>query len=534
MTEVAINRLQTRVRIPGDAMGEGTRLKRVIAASLARELESAIERRSISVDGYLCIAKLRAKVVLRLGESDAALAATVAQGIADAICGAIRGASGIYYTSRAHVLADLVSSAMRADLERSWAWSQLGLWQEREARSARSHANQAAQALIGEARHAVAVISYLARDGSTLQALLRWVDARLWHELAKAASRAHGLPTDPAQFLRLETPSRPALEIAARFVRQSYLARALSTATSEALPDQTFAAIAILVMLEVEPAAIRSGSDSVYAVLHSIAMLLQRPFGRGTIVTTTSESSSPASPAAEALDLRKDSESEASIPVDQQMLPGHFDPSAAESAPDTTPPGATNSRASAQDQLGREAAEQPLQEVRKAAVTNAGGLAYLLNAISRIELPAKVMRDHRLTMRGLRWTMHQLGVALLSLEPNDPAALAFAGLLPGAPPPTLGLDPPSDDESAAIDECGTMVIACLRRGLADRLEPADISDDALIDFVCRRRAKILGDPGWIEVHFSIEETSPEIRFAGLDLDPGWIPWLGVVVKFIYA
>jgi hypothetical protein len=502
MTEVAINRLQTRMRIPRDAMREETRLKRVIAASLARELESAIERRSITVDGYLCIPKLQAKVVLRLGESAATLAAAVAEAIVDAISGAIRGASGIYYTSRAHVLADLISSAMRADLERSWAWSQLGLWQESGTRSARSHANQAVQALIGEARHAIAVISYLARDGSTLQALLRWVDARLWHELAKAASRAHGSATDPEQVLRLETSSRPAFEIAARFVRQSYLARALSTATSDALPDQTFAAFAILVMLEVEPAAMRSGSDSVYAVIHSIAMLLQRSLGRGTIVTTTSDASSPASPAAECrqLDLRKNSKSETST----------------------------------QDQLDQEPAEQPLQEVRKTAATNAGGLAYLLNAISRIELPAKVMRDHRLSKRGLRWTLHQLAVGLLSLDPDDPAALAFAGLLPDAPPPTLGLEPPSDEELAAIDECRTMVIAYLRQALADRLEPADISDDALIGFVCRRRAKILGDPGWIEVHFSTEETFPEIRFAGLDLDPGWIPWLGVVVKFIYA
>jgi hypothetical protein len=486
MTEVAINRLQTRMRIPSDATGEVTRLKRVIAASLVRELESAIERRSISVDGYLCIAKLQAKVALPLAESDATVAATVAQGIADAISGAIRGASGIYYTSRAHVLADLVSSAMRADLERSWAWSQLGLWQERGNRSVWSHANQAVQALIGEARHAVAVLSYLALDGSTLQALLRWVDERLWHELAKAVSRAHGLATDPQQVFRLETPSRPAFEIAARFVQQSYLARGLSTATSEALPDRTLAAFAILVMLEVEPAAIRSGNESVYAVLHSIAMLLQRSLGRGAIVTTISES-----------------------------------------------PGATNSRASTRDQLDQEAAEQPLQKVRKTAVTNAGGLAYLLNPISRIEVSDKIMRDHRLTRRGLRWTMHQLAVALLSLDPDDPAALAFAGLLPDAAPPTLGMDPPSDEELAAIDECRTMVIAYLRQALADRLEPADISDDALIDFVCRRRARILGDPGWIEVHLSTKETSPEIRFAGLDLDPGWIPWLGVVLKFVY-
>jgi hypothetical protein len=35
------------------------------------------------------------------------------------------------------------------------------------------------------------------------------------------------------------------------------------------------------------------------------------------------------------------------------------------------------------------------------------------------------------------------------------------------------------------------------------------------------------------VIFSIREVVTEIRRAGLDLDPGFIPWLGVVMKFYY-
>jgi len=56
---------------------------------------------------------------------------------------------------------------------------------------------------------------------------------------------------------------------------------------------------------------------------------------------------------------------------------------------------------------------------------------------------------------------------------------------------------------------------------------------ALIEFVCHRSAEIVADPGWIDVRFSLDEVATEIRRAGLDLDPGYVPWLGVVVRFIY-
>jgi hypothetical protein len=32
----------------------------------------------------------------------------------------------------------------------------------------------------------------------------------------------------------------------------------------------------------------------------------------------------------------------------------------------------------------------------------------------------------------------------------------------------------------------------------------------------------------------LDDVDFDVRMAGLDLDPGWIPWLGVVVRFIYG
>ena len=68
----------------------------------------------------------------------------------------------------------------------------------------------------------------------------------------------------------------------------------------------------------------------------------------------------------------------------------------------------------------------------------------------------------------------------------------------------------------------------------ERLAQADVPADELLDFVCRRRAEIVFDPGWLEVRFPFDEVSVELRRAAIDLDPDWLPWLGVVVRFVYG
>ena len=69
----------------------------------------------------------------------------------------------------------------------------------------------------------------------------------------------------------------------------------------------------------------------------------------------------------------------------------------------------------------------------------------------------------------------------------------------------------------------------LVQGLKERME----EEEDVVRHVCWRRAEIVADPGWIEVRFSLDEVRTDVRRAGLDIDPGFIPWLGVVMKFKY-
>jgi hypothetical protein len=45
---------------------------------------------------------------------------------------------------------------------------------------------------------------------------------------------------------------------------------------------------------------------------------------------------------------------------------------------------------------------------------------------------------------------------------------------------------------------------------------------------------VTGSPGWLEVRLPLATVDLTIRRAGLDIDPGWLPWLGAVVRYVYA
>jgi hypothetical protein len=141
--------------------------------------------------------------------------------------------------------------------------------------------------------------------------------------------------------------------------------------------------------------------------------------------------------------------------------------------------------------------------------------------------------DHpSLAGRPVRWVLHAMGRALVPLAPDDPAALAFCGLPPAERPPSEGESPASDDEARAIRESAERIAVTL----VERLRmPNDGTRrrSGVLRRVCIRPGQIVADPGWIDVRLPIQEVSSEIRRAGLDLDLGYLPWLGTVVRFIY-
>jgi len=168
------------------------------------------------------------------------------------------------------------------------------------------------------------------------------------------------------------------------------------------------------------------------------------------------------------------------------------------------------------------------------AATCWGGLLFLLPIVSELGIPASVIAEPGDDGTGLRPVLHELGRQLLvRAAPDagppaaeDPALLAFCGLSPGSAPPRPLAGPAAKRTGLAADS----VVSALRA----RVTGPYRADPALLLGVCRRHAVIHADPGWIDVDLRLDEVSVDVRRAGLDLDPGYLPWLGCVVRFRYV
>ena len=525
MLSIAIDRLNARYRLPPLALREQPRVQRIMDDALTRVLEGAIEREGIGASGYVCIRDMHAVATVRLREPDSVLAS----GVGSAIAGAIRrlideGSSAVVqYGSRAHALVDLASSAMAGDFSRSWAWTQVGIWRADFPLRTDVTADLIVRALAKEPTHAAAVAAYLARErADRFGELIARATPNAWDALARAAWLAAGGAGNTPDAIDRETHDLEEINpepLARRVATHSAIAR-VSIARFASARGDTRRALALLALLEAEPSAVRGRVD-VSHVLAAIERAMEGSDAWQNLPAVEAEEGSDASqdlPAATrsakagaggpTTDVRRsprapDDDSLRAPSVEDRPTARGDDSDAADAAPD----------------------------VRRLAHTGHGGLLYLVNLLPRIGLIEAMRRDERWSERGLRWVLHQLAMALAAIDPADPAALVFAGLVPDAPPPSSLQDPPTDDERAAIE----MLRATLARALRDMLgDPGAESDQALVDQVCRRRAQIAAEPGWIEARFSLEDVSLDIRRAGLDLNPDWVPWLGIVLRFVYA
>jgi hypothetical protein len=171
-------------------------------------------------------------------------------------------------------------------------------------------------------------------------------------------------------------------------------------------------------------------------------------------------------------------------------------------------------------------------ETEQGATTAWAGLVFLHNTAQAANVPALPECDARLARRTLCWVLHQLAGRLAPVMADDPAALAFTGLSPGDPVPA-GV-PVTADEEAALDETAAVWRECTWAAVAGTRDPSwRRSVEDTVAAVVRRRGRIVAEPGWVDVVLDLNEVDVEVRAAGLDLDPGWVPWLGTVVRFRY-
>ena len=483
---------------------------------LGEMFERALDAVSLPEDGELCLSNIRAPIRLHLAGADTSLAEEWSRVLAEEILRAMRDRRAVFYYSRRQALMDLAVSVARGDLSRSWAWRQLGLWRAVDAVGETEAIFELVRAVSSDPAAVIPALNALAEAGC-LERVARRFTPRHWTALATAAlneAGATGLVKEVA-----DKPSSRALRDAMLVINSSRLLPVITSSQSLAGESlEACRAAAALVALEAEPARLRS--ESAGAMVGLIAGAIR------SAITGLS----PSLPGMSAADHG----------ANQKIVNETPREDARPSAPDVAPgapgaPGATaikrNSRQhteqnAEEDEEGSEAADR-----RRRALTRFGGLLFLLGLVEELKLAPEILAHPALGVRPFRRVMLWLALALAPIEENDPAALAFAGLPPDVELP-LDHEPLGETEIVAINSLAARIVEHLSVLIDQRVEWRG-DRAALIEFVCRRRAEIVADPGWIEVRFSLDEVATEIRRAGLDLDPGYVPWLGVVVRFIY-
>jgi hypothetical protein len=157
-----------------------------------------------------------------------------------------------------------------------------------------------------------------------------------------------------------------------------------------------------------------------------------------------------------------------------------------------------------------------------------GGLLLLLPALARLAI-AEADRDGDLCLR----LLHRLADRL-KIPRDDAIRAALPQPLPpeGRPafvPPQawrglLRLPPGVDlgREDGLLAACQLALARYLRRFA--RISPRRLVRRPALVHATRTHIDLRFDARWVEL---------EVRLAGLDLDPGWVPWLGRVVSFHY-
>jgi hypothetical protein len=146
----------------------------------------------------------------------------------------------------------------------------------------------------------------------------------------------------------------------------------------------------------------------------------------------------------------------------------------------------------------------------------------------------------------LFWLRHLAEPAVLptlraqaGLDPHD--ALHTAQLMQAV---ALALRVPLDDTAMTVMTAGqpSQDVSPAMQAAANRLvaQWAQWLDEALPDapeprmvWVCQRPGRLKLEPGWIELHLDMDRIDTRLRRVGLDLDPGWVPFIGAVVRIRY-
>ncbi|MEW5755362.1 MAG: hypothetical protein AB1810_03585 [Pseudomonadota bacterium] len=147
--------------------------------------------------------------------------------------------------------------------------------------------------------------------------------------------------------------------------------------------------------------------------------------------------------------------------------------------------------------------------------TQQGGLLYLLNLLNRPEVRVLLEDFWEHLPNGWGW-LYRLGQEL-QLDETDPLVAYIAV--------QLGFDHPEQLAELPPLPAREQLLALAQRwyGRAGLWTPG----------LLRLDARVQADPSHVDLYAPLSAVQLPVRLAGLDINPGWLPWLGRVVNFHY-
>lgn len=166
-------------------------------------------------------------------------------------------------------------------------------------------------------------------------------------------------------------------------------------------------------------------------------------------------------------------------------------------------------------------------DLRSMLVTDAGGVFFVISVLKHLEVVdqlAVAAPENVLDL--LARALEQLtGVSRV-----DPAILTVAGIDISDPAQRETLHAPlAADLADVVDDACHRVLDWLDESV-ETDEPGSFS----WEWLWARHAAIDLQVGWIEIDFASASADIRIRRLGLDLDPGFVWWLGAIVRFRYV
>lgn len=193
-------------------------------------------------------------------------------------------------------------------------------------------------------------------------------------------------------------------------------------------------------------------------------------------------------------------------------------------APEASQP--TEAEAATASELPREQGEWPTVP----QPTSLGGLFFLVPVLERLGLSALFEENPSLLELELPERLLALVAERLGAPPTDPSRMLLS-----ASAVTYGAAERSQPSTAPWPPLlGESDPRLLLRGLLTAVRRwcrrhARIGIHSLV----HRPARITATRTHVDVVFDIQKVDLRVRRAGLDVDPGWVPWLGRVIRFHY-